>query len=96
MCCCSMVSSKPFAALRDSLLAGPHEAYGRRLEQAMEMPCTTSSELVADMGAAVLAVRLQCRGLAPRQKALVRACLVEVRKVWPGFCWWSGIWHYLP
>lgn len=91
-----MVSSEPFFRLRDSLLAGSHAAHGRRLGDAMAMVCTTSSELIAEMGAAVLDVRRECRGLTREQRRLVRACMTEVRKAWPGFGWTSWYWHYLP
>lgn len=91
-----MIHTNPFAALRDALLPGPHAAYARRLDDAMGMPCTTSSELVAEMGAAVLAIRRECRGLTREQKRLVRACMAQVRIAWPGFGWTSWYWHYLP
>lgn len=89
-----MIQTQPFAQLRDALRGGPHAPYACRLDAAMAMPCTTSSELVAEMGAAVLTIRRACRGLTPEQKRLVRACLAEVRKAWPGFGWTSWYWHY--
>lgn len=86
------VSSKPFHALAESLKQSGFTSQGDRLQAVLNGVWTTSSELVGELGAAVIAIRRECRPLTPEQKALVRECLREVRKAWPGF----GLLHWLP
>jgi hypothetical protein len=63
-----------------------------RLESVLNGTWTTSSELIAELGQVVVAVRKECKPLSPAQKALVKECLREVRKAWPGF----GLFSWLP
>ena len=86
------VSSKPFHALASALKEGGFADHGRRLEDVLNGVWTTSSELIAELGHVVVAVRKECKPLSPAQKALVKECLREVRKAWPGF----GLFSWLP
>jgi hypothetical protein len=87
------VSSQAFVALTASLKESGFTDHSSRLESVLGGTWTTSSELIAELGAAVLAVRNECSPLTEQQKALVRQCLREVRKVWPGFGWFR--WRFL-
>jgi hypothetical protein len=40
----------------------------------------------------VLAIRRECFPLTQDQKRLVKDCLRQVRRVWPGFGLLQGIW----
>jgi hypothetical protein len=84
------VSSQPFHALAASLQEGGFAAQGERLESILNGVWTTSSELILELGVAVLAIRKECQPLSADQKVLVKQCLREVRKAWPGFGWFSG------
>lgn len=86
------IRSGPFRNLASSLRAGGFAAHGDRLEGILDGTWTTSSELLAELGQAVVAVRKECKPLNPAQKALVCECLRQVRKAWPGF----GIFSWLP
>lgn len=86
------VSSEPFHALAASLREGGFTTHGSRLEDILGGVWTTSSELMGELGEAVMAIRKECRPLTPDQKALVKACMREVRRVWPGF----GLFGWLP
>ena len=86
------VSSAPFHALASALKEGGFPAHGRRLEDVLNGVWTTSSELIGELGHVVIAVRKECKPLSPAQKALVKECLREVRKAWPGF----GLFSWLP
>lgn len=86
------VSSEPFHALAAALNKGGFAAHGRRLESVLNGTWTTSTELVGELGLVVVAVRKECKPLAPDQKALVKECLRQVRKAWPGF----GLFSWLP
>jgi hypothetical protein len=81
------VSSEPFHALAASLRERGFAAQASRLEDILNGTWTTSTELIGELGLAVVAIRKECRGLTPAQKTLVRQCLKEVRKAWPGFGW---------
>lgn len=81
------VSSQPFHALAAALSEGGFAAHGAALERVLAGAWTTSSELIAELGAAVIAIRRDCRPLSAEQKTLVAQCLREVRKAWPGFGW---------
>lgn len=85
------VSSEPFRALAAALRDGGFAAQGSRLEQILEGTWTTSTELVGELGLAVVAVRKECKPLSATQKALVSHCLREVRKAWPSFGWFSWL-----
>lgn len=84
------VSSQPFHALAASLQEGGFAAQGERLESILNGVWTTSSELILELGVAVLAIRKECQPLSADQKVLLKQCLREVRKAWPGFGWFSG------
>jgi len=86
------VSSEPFLELASALKDGGFTAHSRRLEGILNGTWTTSSELIGELGHAVVAVRKECKPLSPGQKALVKECLQEVRKAWPGF----GLLSWLP
>lgn len=79
------VTSQPFMDLAAALKEGGFPAHGDRLESALHGTWTTSSELIGELGRVVVAVRKECRPLTPDQKALIRECLRQVRKAWPGF-----------
>lgn len=79
------VSSAPFAALAAALAESGFTEHSRRLEDVLNGTWTTSSELIAELGQVVLAVRKECKPLDPTQRALVNECLRQVRIVWPGF-----------
>lgn len=81
------VRSEPFQALAASLRQSGFAAHSSRLEDILGGTWTTSSELIAELGAAVIAIRRECTPLDAPQKAIVRQCLREVRKAWPGFGW---------
>lgn len=81
------VSSEPFRALVTALREGGFVHHAGRLEDALNGTWTTSSELVAELGGAVLVIRKECKPATDEQKALLKKCLREVRKVWPGFGW---------
>jgi len=85
------VSSEPFRALAAALKHGGFSTHGSRLECILDGTWTTSSELVAELGSAVLAIRKECKPMSSAQKALVKECLRQVRKVWPGFGWFSWL-----
>lgn len=86
------VSSEPFKVLAASLARSGFTAQGERLEGILEGTWTTSSELISELGVAVLAIRKECKPLSADQKALARQCLREVRKAWPGF----GLFSWFP
>lgn len=86
------VSSQPFEALAASLRESGFIAQSERIEGVLQGTWTTSSELIAELGVAVLAARKECRPLSPAQQALLAQCLREVRKAWPGF----GRFSWLP
>ncbi len=85
------VSPAPFHALAASLKESGFTSHGARLEDILTGAWTTSSELVGELGLAVRAIRKECKPLDPSQKALVKQCLREVRKVWPTFGWFDGL-----
>jgi hypothetical protein len=81
------VRLEPFERLALSLRGSGKGAHADRLEQALGCPCTTSSELIEGLGAVVVATRREGRPLSPEQRALIRRCLREVRKAFPGYGW---------
>jgi hypothetical protein len=78
------VTSEPFRALASALQDG-HADHARRLQGILNGTWTTSTELIAELGAAVIAIRDECRPLSEAQRKLVKECLRQVRKAWPGF-----------
>ena len=86
------VSSEPFHALAVAMREGGFTSHASRLEDVLNGTWTTSSELIGELGAVVLAIRKECKPLTPGQKALVKDCLRQVRTVWPGF----GLFSWLP
>jgi len=84
--------SEPFYFLASTLKESGFTTHSDRLENILNGTWTTSSELIAELGQAVVAVRKECKPLSPAQKALVRECLRQVRKVWPGF----GLFSWFP
>jgi hypothetical protein len=87
----SSVRSEPFRALAVSLRQSGFTAHAIRVEDVLDGTWTTSSELIGELGAATLAIRRECRPLQAEHKALVRQCLREVRKAWPGFGWFDWL-----
>ena len=77
-----------FRALASSLRTTGSDLHARLLEETLDGVWTTSSELIAALGAVVLRIRAECGGLTPVQKRLVRECLGQVRRTWPGFGRW--------
>jgi len=86
------VTSEPFYALASALKEGGFTTHSRRLESILNGTWTTSSELIAELGQEVVTVRKECRPLNSAQKALLKDCLRQVRRVWPGF----GLFSWLP
>lgn len=86
------VSSEPFYTLASALKEGGFTTHSRRLESILNGTWTTSSELIAELGEAVVVVRKECRPLSLAQKTLIKECLRQVRKAWPGF----GLFSWLP
>jgi hypothetical protein len=86
-----MAETAPFRALAASLKDSGFAAHASRMEDILGGTWTTSSELIAELGHAVLDVRRQCRPLTSEQQRMVRDCLRQVRSVWPGFGRWRGI-----
>lgn len=85
------VSSEPFYLLAASLRESGLTAHSSRLEGVLNGTWTTSSELVGELGLAVVVIRKECRPLSAGQKALIKQCLREVRKAWPAFGWFSWL-----
>ena len=79
------VSSQPFRDLAASLKDGGFTTHSSRLESILNGTWTTSSELIGELGVAVLAIRKECEPLTSSQKALVKECVRQVRRAWPGF-----------
>jgi hypothetical protein len=71
------VTSEPFHALAIALREGGHTAPADRLESILAATWTTSSELVAELGTAVLEIRRESKPLSSQQTALVKDCLRE-------------------
>lgn len=86
------VSTEPFFALAAALNAGGFTDHSTRLENVLNGTWTTSSELISELGVVVIAIRKECRPLTTDQKALVKECMKQVRRAWPGF----GLFSWLP
>ena len=86
------VSTDPFRLLAASLKRSGFTAQGERLEGVLDGVWTTSSELIGEAGIVVLDIRRDCAPLSAEHKELVKRCLREVRKAWPGF----GMLDWLP
>ena len=86
------VSSEPFCALAIALKESGFTAHSRRIESVLNGTWSTSSELIAELGQVVLAVRRECKPLSPAHNALLKECLRQVRIAWPGF----GLLSWLP
>lgn len=78
-------SSEPFRLLAISLRESDFTTYASRLEDVLNGTWTTSSELIAELGSVVLEIRRDCSPLSSAQKRLIKDCLYQVRRVWPGF-----------
>lgn len=79
------VSSEPFRALAAALRESGYTTHSNHLERILDGTWTTSSELIAELGVAVVAIRKECKPLTSTHKALLKECLRQVRKVWLGF-----------
>ena len=86
------ISSEPFYALASALQEGGFTTHSKRLESILNGTWTTSSELISELGQVVVAIRKECKPLNSKQKGLLKECLRQVRKVWPGF----GLFSWLP
>ncbi len=86
-------SSQPFHALAASMKEGGFAAHASRLEDTLNGTWTTSSELIAELGAVVLQIRAECSPLTQEQKRLIKDCLRRVHRAWPGFGFLRGLWH---
>lgn len=86
------VSSEAFVALAAALKAGGFPSHGNRLEEVLNGAWTTSSELISELGEVVLDIHKECRPLTSQQKALIKECMKQVRRAWPGF----GLFSWLP
>ena len=87
-----MISSTPFHALLAELRARGFTTQAARLGGLLNGVWTSSSELLGELGAELIAIHRECKPASAEQKALVRACLKEVRKAWPGF----GLFSFFP
>lgn len=85
-------STASFHALLGELETGGFTVHGQRLDGVLNGVWTTSSELMGELGVVVLAIHKECRPLTPHQKALVKECIRQVRKAWPGF----GLFRFFP
>lgn len=81
----SNVSSEPFYSLAAALKVSGFADHSTRLEKVLNGTWTTSSELIGELGLVVIAIREECRPLTADQKALVKECMKQVRRAWPGF-----------
>ena len=72
-----------------SLKEAGFASHATRLEKVLNGTWTTSTELIGELGALIWAIRNECKPLTSIQKKLLRQCLKEVRKAWPGFGWFS-------
>ncbi len=79
------VSSESFHALAAALKVSGFINHGSCLENVLNGTWTTSSELIGELGAAVMTIRKECQPLDANQKALIKECMKQVRKAWPGF-----------
>ena len=79
------VTVEPFEKLAASLNRSGNTAYGQMLDQALGSTCTTSSELISRIGEVVVEIHLECDALDREQRSLVRQCIKEVRKAFPGY-----------
>jgi hypothetical protein len=86
------LSSEPFVDLAAALKAGGYTSHGTRLEEVLNGTWTTSSELITELGVVVIDIRKECRPLTSQQKALIKECMKQVRRAWPGF----GLFSWLP
>lgn len=86
-------SSERFLALASSLKESGFATHASRLEDTLNGTWTTSSELIAELGGVVLEIRRECSPLTPDQKRLVKDCLRQVRRAWPGFGFLHGVRH---
>ena len=86
-------SSAPFRALVASLKECGFAKHASSLEDTLNGTWTTSSELIGELGGVVLAIRRECSPLTRDQKRLIKDCLREVHRVWPGFGSWQGMWY---
>lgn len=86
------VSSEPFHALAAALRESGFTTHSNRLESVLNGTWTTSSELIGELGMVVIAIRKECQPLTSNQRALLKECLRQVRRVWPGF----GLLSWLP
>lgn len=81
------VQTAPFHALAQVLRVAGFHGHAQQLDDVLQGVWTTSTELIGELGTVVLAVRKECRPLDRAQRALLKACALEVRKAWPGFAW---------
>lgn len=79
------VSSEPFYALAATLKVSGFTKHSTRLENVLNGTWTTSSELMSELGVVVIAIRKECQPLTSEEKALIKECMQQVRRVWPGF-----------
>lgn len=86
------VQSEPFHILMESLKQGGFVAESNRLAQVLNGTWTTSSELIGELGLALLEIRKNRKSFSPAERLLLKRCMREVRKAWPGF----GIFSWLP
>lgn len=86
------VRSEPFHALVLALREAGFVANSQRLDDSLNGTWTTSTELIGELGVEVIAIRKECKPLNPTVKRLLKECLREVRKAWPGF----GFFSWLP
>ncbi len=79
------VSTLPFEQLLSSLQESGKVAAGDALKDVLQGVWTTSSEMIGELGMVVLKIRREHKDLSAEQKKLLKSCLQEVRKVYPGF-----------
>jgi hypothetical protein len=83
------VSSEPFHTLAKTLKESGFTTHSNQLENILHGTWTTSSELISELGVAVITIKKECKPLTSSQKILIKKCLREVRKAFPGFGFFS-------
>ncbi len=77
-------TTDPFTELMKSLRAQGLESPAREIQFLMETAWTTGTEMLGQLGLAVLRIRKKHRKhLSPESKQLLKACLKDVHRAWP-------------
>ena len=77
------VDPQPFDDLIAALGAHGFSADAQSLAEITSIAWTTSSEMIGELGQAVLSVQRKLNAAPPDIEQALRRCMTEVRKVWP-------------